>query len=94
MVYFIWLLSNSNDEFDSTESDELLEDLMSPVCDQEQMDTANRVCTNIVNTIVVCMFDTGCKTTWSLHKVVWLVPVTKHWAPGDKNLNCIARRAA
>lgn len=50
MVYFIWLLSNSNDEFDSTESDELLEDLMSPVCDQEQMDTANQVCTNIVNT--------------------------------------------
>ena len=50
MEYFIWLLSNSNDEFDSTESDELLEDLMSPVCDQEQMDTANQVCTNIVNT--------------------------------------------
>ena len=37
-------LSNSNDEFDSTESDELLEDLMPLVHDQEQMDSANQVC--------------------------------------------------
>ena len=39
----------SNDEFDSTESDELLDDLMPPVYDQEQMDITNQVCTNITN---------------------------------------------
>ena len=39
----------SNDEFDSTESDELLDDLMPPVYDQEQMDITNQVYTNITN---------------------------------------------
>ena len=36
---------NSNDEFDSTESDELLEDLMTPVEDMEDMDYRNQVST-------------------------------------------------
>ena len=34
---------DSNDEFDSTESDELLEDLMPPVEDMEEMDYNNQV---------------------------------------------------
>ena len=39
----------SNDEFDSTESDELLEDLMPPVHDHEQMDAVNQVGTAVTN---------------------------------------------
>ena len=43
----------SNDEFDSTESDELLEDLLPPVDDQEQMDYTNQVCPTV--TSMICM---------------------------------------
>ena len=51
-VYALMILDfllNSNDEFDSTESDELLEDLMPPVVDQEQLDSSNQVCTDLAN---------------------------------------------
>ena len=40
---------SSNDEFDSTESDELLDDLMPPVYDQEQMDITNQVCADLTD---------------------------------------------
>lgn len=39
----------SNDEFDSTESDELLDDLMPPVEDTALMDTTNQVCTSVTS---------------------------------------------
>ena len=57
------LLCLSNDEFDSTESDELLEDLMPPVDDQEQMDYTNQVCmivTGMICTASLLYIGTGC----------------------------------
>ena len=46
-VLSLWCvhLCYSNDEFDSIGSDELLNDLMPPVKDLEQMDYTNQVCT-------------------------------------------------
>jgi len=43
MCFTVNVPLDSNDEFDSTESDELLEDLMPPVEDMEEMDYNNQV---------------------------------------------------
>ena len=83
----------SNDEFDSAESDELLEDLMLPVSDQEQMDSTHQVCTIITN--MSCMasmlcIDTDCKTARSLYKAVQPMSIAKSWLhPGDKNSSTV-----
>ena len=69
-----YLCIRRNDEFDSTESDEILEDLMPPVVDQEQMDFSNQVCT--ITTGMSCMAFLSCDYTGGkerrpLHQVVW-----------------------
>ena len=50
-----------NDEFDSVESDEILEDLMPPVVDQEQMDFSNQVCIMLAD--MSCMASLSCNHT-------------------------------
>ena len=47
--FMLYACVSSNDEFDNTESDELLDDLMPPVYDQEQMDISNQVCAGLSN---------------------------------------------